>query len=173
MFFSRRVSFYLSVGKPFSSNLEGCKVKIFHSAWTMVMVTPHRDTDFSKLLNLCKVKRFPLLWPLGLLETNRENRGYFKNWRQYPVKGHFFPKKNCKRAPLIWAIPMFTAYLHCFWWNKFSKKINWGQHPKVGCSLGLESPLERLETVVGCCRALSYIVQGCYIKLWNAQKNLD
>ena len=32
-----------------------------------------------------------------------------------------FPKKNYKRALLIWAAPMFIVYLLYFWWNKFLK----------------------------------------------------
>ena len=39
------------------------------------------------------------------------------------IKGYFFPIKNYWRAPLISAISMFIAYLLCFWWNQFLKKI--------------------------------------------------
>ena len=60
--------------------------------------------------------------------------------RRAPLKGHFY--QNYWRTPLISAIPMFIAYLLCFWWNHFLKKISHqGQHLKAGCSFGLELPL--------------------------------
>ena len=63
--FLRRVSFIwiflqeelaslLNARKPFSGNLEGWKVKIFPSAWTMV-------TILTILVNLCPVKIFFLI----------------------------------------------------------------------------------------------------------------
>ena len=54
------------------------------------------------------------------------------------IKGHFYPMKIYKRAPLIWATPMFIAYLNCFLQNKFFMKINHrGHRPKAGPSMNI------------------------------------
>ena len=37
-------------------------------------------------------------------------------------KRALFPTKIYKRAPQIWANPLFIVYLDCFWYNKFLKK---------------------------------------------------
>ena len=57
MFFQELPSLSTAV-KPFSSDLEGYKIK---------KVTPQRNTDFSKLVNLCLVKMFSLILTLYIL----------------------------------------------------------------------------------------------------------
>ena len=89
----------------------------------------------SPVIRECAWKK-PLLYLMGkglwvLLEGIKSQlyiigpfRGYFRKWSQCPTetcKGTFFPMKSYKRAPLIWATPMFIVYLHCFWWNNFLK----------------------------------------------------
>ena len=61
------------------------------------------------------------------------------------VKGHFLPKENYKRAPLIRAISMFISFTLLLIKKILEKKINdWGEHPKVGHSFDLELPLYKM-----------------------------
>ena len=53
---------------------------------------------------------------------------------------------------------MFIAYLHCFWWNKFSKKNNWGYHPEVGRRQSLELSLNTNYHFV------QAATQGCFVR---------
>ena len=54
-----------------------------------------------------------MIWALALLV-----QGLFQKLKAASgkdIKGHFFPLKPTKKAPVIWATPMHIAYLHCFW----------------------------------------------------------
>ena len=56
---------------------------------------PHRDPDFSELVNLCPVEFFPLLWPLGDLEFSHKKGGVI-------LKKRFISGVNTERKSMPW-----------------------------------------------------------------------
>ena len=72
----------------------------------------------SRVRTTCKWKHFSGcggFWVGFSDNTSDRVFGKLKAVSGRDIKEHFFPTKNYKRTPLIWANSMLIAHLHCLW----------------------------------------------------------